>query len=131
VTPEFAPLVGRVRTLLAGEPSAREVSMFGGVSFMANERMLVAVREGGLLIRVDPERHGELVVLPGAEPAEMGTGRSMKSGWLTVEATAIISDDRLSFWIGVALEYNGRAPNRSVSAAHEAGPGRTHGQESY
>ncbi|MGD9695943.1 MAG: TfoX/Sxy family protein [Thermoleophilia bacterium] len=96
----------RVRTALAGERSTREVSMFGGLSFMVDDRMLVAVRgDGRLLVRVDPARSRELLALPGAAPAQMGAGRTMGPGWIDVAADALASDDALSFWIGVAREY--------------------------
>ena len=50
--------------------------MFGGLSFMLNEQMVVAVdREGDLIVRVDPSRSRDLLTRPGARPREMGTGR--------------------------------------------------------
>lgn len=48
-----ALLIARLRALLADEPVTREVSMFGGRSFMVNETMIVsALKDGGLLVRV-------------------------------------------------------------------------------
>lgn len=84
--------------------------MFGGLSFMMSEKMVVAVRsDGDLLVRVDPERNRELVALPGAGPAEMGAGRAMGTSWICVAEEAIASDEHLSFWVGMALEYNDSA----------------------
>lgn len=84
--------------------------MFGGLSFMVNEKMVVAVQRGHtLLVRIDPKLGGELVALPGAAPAAMGAGRAMGPGWVVVGAEALITDDDLAFWTGVALEYNARA----------------------
>lgn len=84
--------------------------MFGGLSFMVNDAMVVAVQKDGrrLLVRVNPGRSRELLALPGAEPAEMGAGRAMGPSWLHVNDDALASDADLSFWIGVALEYNAR-----------------------
>lgn len=83
--------------------------MFGGLSFMVNEKMVVAVHsDGDLLVRVDPDRNGELLALPGARPAEMGAGRAMGPGWICVAEEAVATDDDLSFWTDVALEYNTR-----------------------
>lgn len=102
-----SPLVERVRALLVDEPSTREVSMFGGRSFMVNDKMVAsAFGNGDLLVRVAPERHDELIGLPGAATAEMGAGRTMGTGWITVSAASIARQERLSFWVGVALEYN-------------------------
>lgn len=104
-------LTERVRALLADEPTTREVAMFGGVSFMVEDRMVVAAQGGGhLLVRVDPARNHELVGRPGAVQAEMGAGRSMGDGWISVSRGAITTDDELSSWIDVALGY--RAPAR-------------------
>lgn len=47
--------------------------MFGGLSFMVNEKMVVSVRgDGDLLVRTDPEQADELLTVKGARPAEMG-----------------------------------------------------------
>lgn len=102
-----AALVERVRTLLADERSTREVPMFGGPAFMVNDKMIAsALRDGDLLVRVAPARDGELIEIPGASPAEMGVGRVMGPGWLSVSADSIAGDDRLSIWIEAALEHN-------------------------
>ncbi len=110
------PLADRVRDALASEPSTRTISMFGGLSFMVNDKMVVAVdRDGGLLVRVDPARHDELVGRPGAAQAEMGAGRTMGPGWISVAVDALATDDELSFWMDVALDYHDRAGPRGSS----------------
>lgn len=113
MTQQQAAMVERLRALLTDEPSIREVSMFGGRSFLVDDKMIASVRgNGDLLVRVARERDGELVEMPGASPAEMGAGRSMGPGWVSVSADSITSDERLSFWIGVALEHNQSAGRR-------------------
>lgn len=106
----------RVRAALAAKPSLREVKMFGGLSFMVEERMVVSVRgDGDLLVRADPARAGELLQRRGASPAEMGAGRVMGDSWISVAATALDAEEDLDFWIGVALEHHGAqqgAPDR-------------------
>jgi TfoX/Sxy family transcriptional regulator of competence genes len=102
-----ASLADRIRAMLTDEPSTREVRMFGGLSFMVNGKMVVAVHgDSHLLVHIDPDRNGELRTLPGARPAEMGAGRTMGPGWLCVAEEALATDDDLSFWTEVALEYN-------------------------
>lgn len=109
-----SPLIERVRRLLVDEPSTREVSMFGGRSFMVNDKMIAsALGNGDLLVRVAPERHDELTEVPGAAQAEMGAGRTMGTGWITVSAASIASEKRLCFWVGVALEYNNRRAGKA------------------
>lgn len=107
MSPERTRLPDRIRALLQAKPPAREVPMFGGLSFMVNEKMVASVRsDGDLLVRVDPERSAELVTHDGARPAQMGAGRAMGAGWIDVAEEAITTDEQLSFWIEVALEYN-------------------------
>ncbi|MGP9489996.1 TfoX/Sxy family protein [Glutamicibacter sp. AOP12-B1-11] len=100
-------LIERIREKLAGEPVLREVSMFGGHSFMVNEKLLVgALKEGALLVHVAPANHTELLLSPGAGQAEMGTGRSMGPGWIQVDAASLEKDEALASWLGTALEFN-------------------------
>lgn len=102
-------LADRVRALLPARPVPREVPMFGGLSFMVNEKIVVSLRgDGDLMVRVDPERGRELVGVHGAQRAEMGTGRSMGPGWISIAAGALATDEGLSFWVAEALEYNAR-----------------------
>ncbi len=98
-------LAQRLRALLAGEGSVREVSMFGGRAFMLDDAMVASASRGGdLLVRVTVSLDDELLSEPGATRAEMGTGRSMGPGWITVSAESIADDARLLFWIDVALD---------------------------
>jgi TfoX/Sxy family transcriptional regulator of competence genes len=101
-------LAARVRAALPRDGVVREVSMFGGLSFMLDERMVVAVdRDGGLLVRVDPDRSAELLSVPGARPAVMGADRPMGPGWITVTADGLATDEQLAHWIEVALQFHG------------------------
>lgn len=86
--------------------------MFGGLSFMLNDKMIVNVRRGGdLLVRVDPRRSPELVGDGRARFAEMGAGRAMGPGWLDVGAELIATDDQLHFWLDIAIEFNNQMVN--------------------
>lgn len=114
MTPNQAVLVERVRALIADEPVVREVSMFGGRSVMVNEKMIVsALKDGGLLVRVDADQHDALLSRPGAVQAEMGPGRDMGPGWIEVAADAISDDENLASWIEIAMDYN-----RAVTGGH-------------
>ncbi len=99
-------LVPRLRAAFVGR-DVREVQMFGGVSFMVDGRMAVAAgRDGDLLVRVDPARHHQLLQVPGAQEANMGTDRPMGPGWLSVKRPHLEASDELSFWIRTALEFH-------------------------
>lgn len=104
MNPAQSSLVNRIRAAIATEPEQREVSMFGGIAFMVHETMLVSAgKDGGLLVRVSADDHARLLDEPGAEQAEMGPGRSMGPGWISVSANRIGDDTSFKFWIAVAL----------------------------
>jgi hypothetical protein len=76
-------LIERLRRLFQGEPSLREVSMFGGRSFMVDGKIVVgAMKAGDLLVRIPPERHQDLIAQPGVSQPAMGAGRSMGPSWI-------------------------------------------------
>ncbi|WP_150459935.1 TfoX/Sxy family protein [Nesterenkonia ebinurensis] len=105
MTLEQTALIECLRMLLADEPVMREVSMFGDRSFMVNDKMIVsALKDGGLLVRVDTTRNDEFLNRAGAVQAEMGTGRDMGPGW--IEADTISDDKQLSSWVGIAMGHN-------------------------
>jgi len=100
-------LADRVREALSGR-SVREVSMFGGLTFMVNEKMTATANtQGDLMVRCDPSRVESLLTRDGAAWPEM-RGRRMSKGWIVVEAGRIESDRALRSWIQEALDYNER-----------------------
>lgn len=106
MTPEQTALVERIRARLAEEQVLREVTMFGGRSFMVNDKLAVcALKHGGLLARVPADDHERLVAEADAVQAEMGAGRTMGPGWIEFGA-ATLDDERLDFWLDVALRHN-------------------------
>ena len=97
-------LAQRVRDELAGEPGLTEKKMFGGLGFMLEGNMAVAASsQGGLLLRVPPERTGDLAAEPHAGPFEM-RGTAM-DGWLRVDAEGVASDDDLRRWVTIGVEH--------------------------
>lgn len=112
MTPHQNALVERIRVLFGEDLLTREVSMFGGRSFMVNERLIVSVgKTGDLLVRIDACRHQELLRRPGATQAMMAT-KDMGPGWIEVSSEAIQDDAGLRSWIDLALEYNRSLPPR-------------------
>ncbi|WP_018332053.1 TfoX/Sxy family protein [Actinomycetospora chiangmaiensis] len=100
----MSDLAARVRDLL--DVPTVEKRMFGGVSFLVDDAMLLSVRgSGDLLVRVDPARSPELVDGHGASRTTMGR-RSMGPSWLTVPADRLADDEQLRFWLDLALEYH-------------------------
>lgn len=98
-------LVERVRRALQ-DREPREVRMFGGISFMVEDRMVVAARKNGaLLLRIDPSSAADLLAQPGAHPALMGTDRPMGAGWISIDPEAL-DGSGLDTWLGHALAFH-------------------------
>jgi TfoX/Sxy family transcriptional regulator of competence genes len=96
-------LAARIREHTAGEPVV-EKKMFGGLAFLLGGHMAVAAsREGGLMLRVEPDQTAALLAEPGASPFEM-RGREL-DGWLRVSAEAVADDVDLERWVERGLAY--------------------------
>ncbi|MHA7140445.1 TfoX/Sxy family protein [Arthrobacter sp. CAL618] len=97
-------LSGRLRDILASYPNVREIRMFGGVSFMVNDRMAVASdRSGDLLVRANPAEYDALL-RRGAVPALMGKEKPMGRGWLTVSRDQLDDEAELAYWVTIGVE---------------------------
>jgi TfoX/Sxy family transcriptional regulator of competence genes len=97
-------LAERIREALAGEPAVTEKKMFGGLAFLIGGHMAVSASgQGGLLLRVDPQRTAELMKDPHARRFEM-RGREM-DGWLRVDPSGLDSDRELRRWVTIGAEY--------------------------
>ena len=102
-------LADRIRELLAGEPGLTEQKMFGGLAFLVAGNMAVAASgQGGLMVRVDPDRGDALIASTPARPMEM-RGRPM-SGWLRVDAADVRLDRQLAEWVTMGVTYSRSLP---------------------
>jgi TfoX/Sxy family transcriptional regulator of competence genes len=105
-------LADRIRELLAGEAGVAEQRMFGGLAFLINGNMSVAASgEGGLLVRVDPERSAALLDDEGVRPMVM-RGRQLR-GWLRVDAAAVADSSRLEQWVRRGASYARSLPAKA------------------
>ena len=97
-------LAARIRELVADEPGLTEQKMFGGLAFLVGGNMAVAASgEGGILVRVDPERSDELVETTAAHPMVM-QGREMR-GWLRVGTDDLGTKRELATWVERGTAY--------------------------
>lgn len=110
MTPAQAELADRIRAYLP--PTPDEKSMFGVWAFMLGGKLVAcAGKDGGMLLRVNPDEHELLTQREGASTATMGPKQnSMGSGWVWIEPDALASDDELVFWLARALEFNEHLP---------------------
>ncbi len=97
-------LANRVRELVGGARGVTEKRMFGGLAFLVDGHMGVAVsREGGLLLRVDPDEQTALLRRAHAGPFEM-RGREL-DGWLRVDAGGVRTKRQLESWVTRGVTY--------------------------
>lgn len=107
-------LAERVRDVLVDDPvvAGREVTerkMFGGLAFLVDGNMAVAVSgQGGLMVRVDPAEGKELVATTAAYPMVM-QGRAL-DGWLRVDAEQLGSDADIAVWAARGTSYSSTLP---------------------
>jgi TfoX/Sxy family transcriptional regulator of competence genes len=95
-------LAKRVQAGLAGK-RAVEKKMFGGVGYLLRGNMACGVHGDGLIVRVDPDRHTELLKRAGARPFDL-TGKPMK-GWLIVDPPGYKTDRQLENWIAEGVKF--------------------------
>jgi TfoX/Sxy family transcriptional regulator of competence genes len=114
-------LADRIREALEGEADVREVNMFGGLTFMVNEKMTATANTSGdLMVRCDPSRAEELLTRAGADWPTM-RGRKMSKGWIVVERAATESEEALDEWLQEALAFNRTSKGKSKSRTTKGG----------
>lgn len=102
-------LAERVRDVLAPEGGVTEKSMFGGLAFVLDGNMAVAVSSrGGLMVRVEPDRTEHLVATTTATAMEM-RGRPV-SGWVLVPPKHVADEAELERWVAVGVARAGALP---------------------
>jgi TfoX/Sxy family transcriptional regulator of competence genes len=95
-------LAQRIRGLVATEQGLSEKRMFGGLAFLLGGNMaLAASGQGGILVRVGPERSQELTATTAASVAVM-RGRPMP-GWLRVDADHLKTGRQLKKWVDLGV----------------------------
>jgi TfoX/Sxy family transcriptional regulator of competence genes len=97
-------LADRIRELIAAQPGVEEKRMFGGLAFLINGNMSVAVSaRGGLMVRVPPDETEKLLVREHVEPMVMA-GRETR-GWLRVALDGVKTKRQLQSWVTRGVEY--------------------------
>ncbi len=97
-------LAERVRERFRAERDVTERRMFGGLTFLLEGSMTVAVSgSGGLMVRVDPDHGAALCEADGVAPMVMN--RRPMRGWLRVAPEVVEGDDALDEWVARAVAY--------------------------
>ncbi len=100
-------LVGKIREALAGAGAVEEKRMFGGLAFILNGKMCLTAGPDGMMCRVDPARHHDLLRRPGARTVVMRKREMI--GWIRVGPEGQRTKKDLEFWFGQALDFNRKA----------------------
>jgi len=103
-------LAERIRRGLARKKSIEEKKMFGGVGFLLNGNMLVAVWKESLIVRLGDEQGEEALKEAHVKEFDI-TGRAMK-GWVLVGPEGIEDDEQLKGWIQRAMKFVGKLPGK-------------------
>ncbi len=97
-------LANRIRELIAADAGVTEKKMFGGLAFLVGGHMSVtASRQGGLMVRVDPDDTDTLLAKPHTRPFEM-RGRELE-GWLRVDPEGVRTKRQLEPWVKRGVGY--------------------------
>ena len=114
---ETLHLIDAVRTAFSHRSDVEERPLFGTHAFFVDGKMCIAVKGEELLVRLPPERHGELQEMQNTR--ELSPGGGMK-GYFWVEPNGYATREQWNYWVQEALAYNPLAkasPRKKASAA--------------
>jgi TfoX/Sxy family transcriptional regulator of competence genes len=104
-------LADRIRELIAAERGVEEKQMFGGLAFLINGNMSVAVSSrGGLMVRVPPDQTEKLLTRDHVQPMVMA-GRETR-GWLRVAVDGVKTTRQLQSWVRRGVDYAKGLPDK-------------------
>lgn len=99
----------RIREQLGTLHGVSETAMFGGLAFLVNGNIAVAISsQGGLMVRVGAQGAEQALANEHARPMEM-RGRSMK-GWVLVATDGVKSKPQLRAWVRRGVEFASTLP---------------------
>jgi|SRR5215208_892403 len=97
-------LAHRIRELIATERGVEEKRMFGGLAFLINGNMSVAVSsQGGLMVRVPRDETEKLLAREHVEPMIMA-GHEAR-GWLRVSLDGVKTKRQLQSWVTRGVDH--------------------------
>jgi hypothetical protein len=100
-------LADRIREKLCNLSNILEKEMMGGLVFMYNNKMCIGIIKDEMMCRINPDLHETAVEKTGCRTMDF-TGRPMK-GYVLVDETGMRSEKDFEYWIGLCLEFNGKA----------------------
>lgn len=101
-------LADRIRGSLKGlNATFYEKKMFGGLTFMVDDKMCVGIIKDNMMARIDPEN--EQAFLNEGDCRVMDFTKNPMKGYLYVEPEGIDMDDDLDKWVQRCLDFNPKA----------------------
>jgi hypothetical protein len=100
---ETLHLIDAVRSALAHRSDVEERPLFGTHAFFVDGKMCIAVKGEELLVRLPPERHGELQEMENTRELSPGGGML---GYFWVEPNGYSTRAQWNYWVDEALAYN-------------------------
>ena len=122
ISDETLQLIAAVRSALAQRSDVEERPLFGTHAFFVDGKVCIAVKGEELLVRLPPERHGEIQELQNTR--ELSPDGGMQ-GYFWVEPNGYTTRAPWRFWLAEVLAYNPRAkasPRRKRAASAAATP---------
>ncbi|OBH11688.1 TfoX/Sxy family protein [Mycobacterium sp. E1747] len=97
-------LANEIRELVASERGVEEKRMFGGLAFLVNGNMSVAISgQGGLLVRVPKDDLDNVLRRDHVSPMVMA-GRDIR-GWVRVDPAGVRTKRQLRSWVTRGVGY--------------------------
>nr|WP_296021743.1 TfoX/Sxy family protein [uncultured Acidovorax sp.] len=100
---ETLHLIDAVRSALAHRSDVEERPLFGTHAFFVDGKMCLAVKGEELLVRLPPQRHGELQEMQNTRELSPGGGML---GYFWVEPNGYSTRAQWNYWVDEALAYN-------------------------
>lgn len=111
-------LAERIRKALANQKDVAEKKMFGGLTFMVDDKMCCGVQKDDLMIRVSVEEYEKALFNPRARPMDF-TGKPFP-GFLYVAPTGCEADADLQAWVDMAVAYGKSQPAKKATRKRKA-----------
>ena len=96
-------LAQRLRKLVCGEYSVKEMRMFGGLAFMVNGHMCCGIVGENLVVRTGPQTFDKAISKPHTKPMDF-TKKPMK-GFVYVLPAGYRTDVGLKKWVHCGLDF--------------------------
>ena len=100
---ETLHLIDAVRLALAHRSDVDERTLFGSYCFFVDGKLCIGVKGEELLVRLPPDRHGELQEMENTR--ELSPGGGMK-GYFWVEPNGYATRVQWNYWVEEALAFN-------------------------